>query len=94
MIYVLNPTHPQNNGKARLFAALGYTAENWERLEHDLCTQHLPLDAVEVEPTIHGRKYEITGFMQGPGGSANILSIWIIRWEEDFPRFVTAYKAD
>jgi hypothetical protein len=92
MSYILTEEHPQNRGKARLFAALGYTRENWQQLADDLRTQHLILDAEEVEPTRHGRKFEIERPLHGPKGVANILSVWIIRWEEDFPRFVTAYK--
>jgi hypothetical protein len=92
MDYILNAEHPENGGKARLFAALGYTQENWEQLASDLRTQHLILDAQEVEPTRHGRKFEIVGLLRGPKGFANILSVWIIRWGEDFPRFVTAYR--
>jgi hypothetical protein len=33
MDYLLNPEHPENRGKARLFAALGYTLSNWRQLE-------------------------------------------------------------
>ena len=94
VIYLVDPEHPKNGGKARLFNALGYHQDNWEQLDKDLREQHLVLDAEEVERTIHGRKYAITGILQGPTGNANMLSVWIIRWEEDFPRFVTAYIAD
>lgn len=92
MDYVLDPEHPDNKGKARLFAALGYTRPGWQQLADDLRSQHLILDAEEVESTIHGRKFEIVGPLQGPTGSAIIKSIWIIRRDEDFPRFVTAYR--
>jgi hypothetical protein len=94
MDYLLDEYHEQNSGKARLFYALGYTRERWDVLAEDLRSQHLVLDAVEVKPNPHGRKFEITGPLRGPAGEANIKSIWIIRNEEDFPRFVTAYKED
>jgi hypothetical protein len=94
VIYLVDPAHPKNGGKARLLNALGYREDNWHQLDTDLREQHLVLDAEEVERNIHGRKYEIVGPLRGPAGTANILSIWIIRWGEDFSRFVTAYKAD
>jgi len=45
--YLLNPDHPNNGGKARLYAALCYTAANWEDLAEDLRQQHLRFDAEE-----------------------------------------------
>jgi hypothetical protein len=34
--YLLSPSHPVGRFKAAVFAALGYTQENWERLRDDL----------------------------------------------------------
>jgi hypothetical protein len=34
--YALNEMHRDNGGKARLFAALGYTQANWERMAQDI----------------------------------------------------------
>ena len=86
--YLLNPEHPQNRGKARLYAALGYTAENWEELAEDLRAQHAPLDA---EEQIHPfwKRYIIVGRLQGPRGSATIRSVWQIDSGSHVPRFIT-----
>ena len=81
-------------GKARFFAALGYTSDNWAEFEVALREQHLVLDAEEVEVTQWGKMYAIVGPITGPSGEqANVRSIWIIRTGEDAPRFVTAYPA-
>jgi len=34
--YLLSPTHPVGQFKARFFRALGYTNDNWKQLESDL----------------------------------------------------------
>jgi len=55
-------------------------------------TQHLSQDATTEEPTPYGQKYAIRATLVGPSGrSADVVSIWVIRTGEDFPRFVTAY---
>jgi phosphoserine phosphatase len=43
--YLLSTSHPVGRFKARFFAALGYTAENWQEFEADLRAQHLTEDA-------------------------------------------------
>jgi hypothetical protein len=89
--YVLNEGHEANQGKARLFAALGYTADNWEQLEADLRAQHLTRDAVESRPTKGGRTYTIDAPLVGPRGSRLIRSVWQIDYGEEVPHFLTAY---
>jgi len=91
--YLLNPANPRNGGKARLFAALGYTAENWPRLATDLRLQHLAEEAIEGRPSIWGRTYVITAPLSGPLGSASIMSVWQIDFGSEVPRFITAHGA-
>lgn len=90
--YLLSGSHPVGRFKAIFFWALGYSAEAWPRLEADLRNQHLPQDATLGDQTRYGQKYEIRATLVGPSGrSAEVVSAWIVRWGEDFPRFVTAY---
>ena len=90
--YLLSGSHSVGRLKARFFVALGYSSAQWPRLEADLRTQHLSQDATPVERTPHGQKYEIRATLVGPSGrSAGVVSCWIVRPREDFPRFVTAY---
>ena len=84
----------RSRGKARFFAALGYTRRNWTEFEVALRQRHLVLEAEEVEVTQWGKMYAISGPITGPSGEqANVRSIWIIRHGEEIPRFVTAYRA-
>lgn len=90
--YLLSPEHPIGRFKAAFFVSLGYTKDDWQRLEADLRSQHLVLDAVEGEQTKYGRKFVITSPLMGPSGNAaTVVSVWVIRHGEDIPRFVTAY---
>ena len=90
--YLLSPRHSIGRFKAAFFAGLGYTDADSARLEQDLRSQHLVLEAEEVARTPYGRKFLITGPIVGPSGRmATVVSVWVIRSDEDVPRFVTAY---
>ncbi len=89
--YLLSDTHPIGRYKAAVFRSLGYTSENWETLLEDL-RNLLILNAEKLEASDFGTKYAIRGAIHGPSGrTEDIVSIWIIRTGEDFPRFITAY---
>lgn len=90
--YLLSRTHPVGRFKAAFFLALGYSPEDWHRLEADLRSQHLFKAATSEELTSYGQKYAIHATRVGPsGGSADVVSVWCVRPGEEFPRFVTAY---
>ena len=91
--YLLNPGHPQNRGKARLFAALGYTRNSWQVLESDIRTQHLVLEAREGRSHAYGRTFEIVGMLRGPAGASIIMTVWMYDRGSDIPRFLTARRA-
>ena len=93
--YLLSPLHPVGRFKAVFFRSLGYTQENWRRLEADIRRQPLTKDAVLQKETPYGRKYEIRGEISGPTGKhRDIVSVWIVLAGEEVPRFVTAYPGD
>ena len=90
--YLLSRSHPVDRFKARFFASLGYSQEDWKKLEADLRSQHLTQPATLVATIRHGRKYAIRAILNGPSGQASeIVSVWIIRAGDDVPQFVTAY---
>lgn len=90
--YILSSAHPVGRFKARFFTSLGYSQQDWRRLEADLRTQHLTQPATLVGTTPYGWKYEIRAMLKGPSGHLEeVVSVWIIRSGEDVPRFVTAY---
>lgn len=90
--YLLSRSHPVGRFKAVFFSALGYSSENWQRLEADLRRQHLAQDAVPGKASRYGQTYEIRATLVGPsGGSAGVVSVWFLPAGEDVSRFVTAY---
>ena len=89
--FLLSGSHPDNHGRARFFTALGYHQDIWQQLASDIAAQHLICDADYGHPSDYGTTYEIVAILRGPLGSAKIKSVWIIDWEDDVPRFVTAY---
>ena len=90
--YLLSPTHPVGRFKARFFAALGYSADEWQTLEADLRIQHLSQDAEPGEPLPYGQPFTIRAILKGPNGeSAPVVSIWFIRSPGVVPHFVSAY---
>ncbi len=93
--YALSPVHPVGRFKAAFFARLGFTTENWERLDLELRRLALQDAAEPSERTEFGQKYLVRGIIMGPTGvSAEIRSVWIILNGEHAPRVVTIYPED
>ena len=92
--YLLSPVHSVGRHKAAFFTSLGYTQAEWQALAQDMRKLVIG-DARPTEETEYGRKYEIRGQITGPQRRvASIVTAWIVRHGEDFPRFITAYPED
>ena len=90
--YLLSREHPVGRFKVRFFESMGFTRSRWELLESALRGQHLGGDASPTTASEYGQKYEIRAILVGPDGrAAPVVSVWIVRRDEDVPRFVTAY---
>ncbi len=88
--YVLSRTHPVGRYKAAVFAALGFTDDNWEELEAALRKAAVEGDAELDESTPYGEKYRLRSILQGPiGAPSEIVSVWIVRHGDDRPHLVT-----
>jgi len=88
--YILNFANPDGEPKARFLGEMGYDQKKWQILENDLREQHLTLEASSGKESIYGKKYEIIAPLVGPNGQRRWLrSIWMIRANETFARFVT-----
>jgi hypothetical protein len=88
--YVLSPAHPDGHAKAAYLARVGYSQEDWPRLESDLREQLATQEAQPGRLSAYGRKYEILGPLTGPnGGTTWVRTIWIVLTGETAPRFVT-----
>lgn len=90
--YLLSRSHPVGAEKARVFESLGYRRFGWRRLQYDLYMA-AQQDNAELEgETQYGQKYRIRAILRGPHGrSLTLTTIWIVLFDEDVPRFVTAY---
>ena len=90
--YCLSTTHPRGRHKARLFAAAtGITAVDADLLGDALRAAAATVDAVPTRRSEFGQMYEVTFVLDGPSGSAAILSVWIVLDGESVPRLVTCY---
>ncbi len=89
--YSLNPLHRHGQHKARVFeSALGTTLANKEILSQAL----LAFAANSNEFTAlgdngFGETYLLRFRLATDRGSATVLSAWIVRHNEDFPRLTT-----
>jgi hypothetical protein len=91
--YCLDPGHPRGRHKARVFAAkLGIDRTAAAQLRAALLSAATTsLDVVPGVADGFGRRYIIDFLATGPKGTALVRSAWIIRVDEDFPRFTSCY---
>ena len=90
--YLLNSNHRRGGSKARLLISLGYSAQDWKRLDDDVRQQHLAADIVEQRDTAWGQRYDIVAPLTGPTGDTVMFhSIWQIDLGSDQPRLITMY---
>ena len=88
---VLDSSHERGGHKARLFASvLGITKSNADILRRAVQAAAATSDAAEPGATgAFGRVYSLRVPIRTIKGSASILSAWIVRPGEDFPRLTT-----
>ncbi len=91
--YTLNPRHREGRNKARVFeSALGITLANADVLRRALLDAAASSDQVESRgDNGFGEVYVLRFPLTTTKGTAIVLSAWIIRYGEDFPRLTTCY---
>ena len=91
--YVLNPRHREGRHKARVFeSVLGITLANGEVLRRAILSAAENSDDAEpLGNNGHGEVYILRFPVETRRGSATVLTVWIIRDGEDFPRLITCY---
>jgi hypothetical protein len=90
--YLLNPFHTVGSSQAFFFTTLGFAHRRWPALYRALLDLASRGEAEAGKGSEHGQKYTVRGTITGPNGrEAYIVSVWIVRNEEDFPRLVTAF---
>jgi hypothetical protein len=92
--YLLNAAHPDNQGKAQFFEALGYVPETTDRLIDMLRAIAGTSGRVKRVETPYGEKYVVDGFLPAHAGERAgrmLRTVRFVRRGENVPRFVTAY---
>lgn len=90
--YCLNPNHADGQHKANVFqSALGISLDDVEELKAALREAVWICDATLGKSNQYGRRYVIDFSMTRLEKRAVIRSVWIVRYDEDFPRLVTCY---
>lgn len=92
--YLLNEAHPDNGGKARFFASLGFSREDPDRLMKALRDVAEHGEVVSSAESVHGEKCVVDGWLSVHTQESrqwSIRTVWIIDRGKDAPRLVTAY---
>ena len=89
--YCLNPEHPRGKHKARVFATLGFTAENADELRTALLRAAASTDAQPTASDEFGDRYVIEFEIKGPRAKGIITSTWIVRRGESAPRLTSCF---
>ncbi len=93
--YCLNSQHLQGKHKALLFERkLGITVDNKEVLEQAILNAIQENDAIIYKQDRYGVHYDVKFLLQTEVGSCLVLSSWIIRVQETFPRLTNAYPVN
>jgi len=92
--YLLSPFHPVGRFKAVVFGRLGYSRDEWQKLDTDLRAHLRANDVIEIQRNAFGLKYVVGGNLVAPSGAVDFITVWIILDGESVPRFVTAYPGE
>jgi len=91
--YPLNPLHRHGQHKVRVFeSALGITLANKDVLARALlAAAKNSNEAVALGDNGFGETFVLRFQLATEKGAATVLSAWIIRYNEDFPRLTTCF---
>lgn len=90
--YCFDPEHWRGRHKARVFSsALGITAGNSDILLDGLLAAARNEQALPGLVDEYGQRFVVEFPLKGPSDTAQIVSAWVIRTDEDFPRLTTCF---
>ena len=89
--YCLNPEHPRGKYKARVFATLGFTAENADELRAALQRAAASGNAQRAASDQFGDRYVVEFEIEGLQGAGIVRSTWIVRRGERAPRLTSCF---
>ncbi len=93
--YSLNFQHSLGKHKALIFQKrLGIILANKKILEKALIQAIQNQEAIFYKQDSFGIHYDVKFYLETEWGSSWILSSWIIRYEENFPRLTNVYPVD
>ena len=81
-----------DSDKSKFLELAGYTRREWQRLEKDIRTQILPINAGLIRKTPYGDLHRICGELTGPNGfSLRIVTIWMREYVSGETKFITLF---
>ena len=90
--YLLSMESPRGRSKAQFFVQFGFRREEWPRMADALLRHGASYAVVNREETQYGPTYAVDGIILTPDGrNPRVRTVWMIRYGEDAPQFVTAY---
>ena len=90
--YLLSDTHVIGKTKAAFFNSVGYSLNEWQKLQKDLTKVAFQYDVNSEVTTEFGIKYTVDGVIESPSGKEiNIRTVWIIDKNKNIPYLITAY---
>jgi hypothetical protein len=91
--YALNTLHREGRHKARVFeSVLGITVGSADVLRRALLDEAAASDQVEARgDSGFGNLYILRFPLSTAKGTGTVVSVWIVRHGEDFPRLTTCY---
>ncbi len=89
--YCLNAEHARGKHKARVFATLGFTAENADELRSALLRAAASDDAQPAASDQFGDRYVLEFEIEGPQSKGIVRSTWILRRGESAPRLTSCF---
>jgi hypothetical protein len=92
--YLLSESHAVGKAKAGFFRLIGFDGTQVNTLEQGLLAIARSEEVREVLPSPHGTKYVVEGALETPmGRRIQMRTVWIVEFDQERPRFVTAYPA-
>lgn len=90
--YLLSEAHPDGRSKARFFASLGFSRQEWQLLATALRNHALSHPVVTAVETGFGVRYVIEGGLESPDARVpSVRTVWLIRTGGEIPELVMAY---
>ena len=91
--YTINMRHREGRHKARVFESLlGITAASADVLRRALLDEAAASDQVEARgDSGFGNLFILRFPLSTAKGTGSVVSVWIVRHGEDFPRLTTCY---